>query len=162
MRRFAALLAAFALAFLCAGGFAMSEAAPTGTLPPFRHILDISFSVSPAELVDPGTVTLTFTITNSSDYDAENVYISSADGLRTEPLGQIDAGDSRVYPHPRGQRGRTGKRAHRFTSSPTTAWPATAIRQLYRGLPHQTRHRLGRRVEFSPPIHFTYARPAMW
>ena len=97
MRRFAALLAAFALAFLCAGGFAMSEAAPTGTLPPLRHILDISFSVSPAELVDPGTVTLTFTITNSSDYDAENVYISSADGLRTEPLGQIDAGDSRVF-----------------------------------------------------------------
>ena len=83
MRRFAALLAAFALAFLCAGGFAMSEAAPTGTLPPLRHILDISFSVSPAELVDPGAVTLTFTITNTSDYDAENVYISSADGLRT-------------------------------------------------------------------------------
>ena len=42
-------------------------------------------------------MTLTFTIANTSDYDAENVYISSSDGLRTEPLGQIDAGDSRVF-----------------------------------------------------------------
>lgn len=101
MRRFAALLAALTLALLCAGGFAMptarSEEAPPATLPPLRHILDISFSVSPAELVEPGEVTLTFTITNASEYDAENVYISSSDGLRTEPLGQIDAGDSRVF-----------------------------------------------------------------
>ena len=100
MRRFAALLAALALAFVCAGGFAMPVACAEGgeaTLPPLRHILEISFSVAPAEMVEPGPVTLTFTITNASDYDAENVYISSSDGLRTEPLGQIDAGDSRVF-----------------------------------------------------------------
>ena len=97
MRRFAALFAAFALAFLCAGGFAMPGARAESTLPPLRHILDISFSVSPAELVEPGPVTLTFTIANTSDFDAENVYISSADGLRTEPLGQIEPGDSRVF-----------------------------------------------------------------
>ena len=100
MRRFAALLAALALAFVCAGGFAMPVARAEGgeaTLPPLRHILEISFSVAPAEMVEPGPVTLTFTITNASDYDAENVYISSSDGLRTEPLGQIDAGDSRVF-----------------------------------------------------------------
>ena len=101
MRRFAALLAALALALLCAGGFAMpmarAEEAPQPTLPPLRHILDISFSVSPAELVEPGEATLTFTITNASEYDAENVYISSSDGLHTEPLGQIEAGGSRVF-----------------------------------------------------------------
>ena len=100
MRRFAALLAALALAFVCAGGFAMPVTRAEGgeaTLPPLRHILEISFSVAPAEMVEPGPVTLTFTITNASDYDAENVYISSSDGLRTEPLGQIDAGDSRVF-----------------------------------------------------------------
>ncbi len=42
-------------------------------------------------------MTLTFTIANTSEYDAENVYISSSDGLRTEPLGQIEAGDSRTF-----------------------------------------------------------------
>ena len=47
MRRFAALLAALALAFVCAGGFAMPVACAEGgeaTLPPLRHILEISFS----------------------------------------------------------------------------------------------------------------------
>lgn len=100
MRRFAALLAALALALLCAGGFAMPAARAEGaepTQPPLRHVLDISFSVSPAALVEPGAVTLTFTIANTSEYDAENVYISSSDGLRTEPLGQIEAGDSRTF-----------------------------------------------------------------
>ena len=100
MRRFAALLAALALALLCAGGFAMPSARAEGaepTQPPLRHVLDISFSVSPAALVEPGAVTLTFTIANTSEYDAENVYISSSDGLRTEPLGQIEAGDSRTF-----------------------------------------------------------------
>ena len=100
MRRFAALLAALALALLCAGGFAMPMARAEGaepTQPPLRHVLDISFSVSPAALVEPGAVTLTFTIANTSEYDAENVYISSSDGLRTEPLGQIEAGDSRTF-----------------------------------------------------------------
>lgn len=100
MRRFAALLAALALALLCAGGFAMPSARAEDaepTQPPLRHVLDIRFSVSPAALVEPGAVTLTFTIANTSEYDAENVYISSSDGLRTEPLGQIEAGDSRTF-----------------------------------------------------------------
>ena len=100
MRRFAALLAALALALLCAGGFAMPSARAEGaepTQPPLRHVLDIRFSVSPAALVEPGAVTLTFTIANTSEYDAENVYISSSDGLHTEPLGQIEAGGSRVF-----------------------------------------------------------------
>lgn len=95
MRRFAALFVCLALALACAGGVAMSEAAPTP--PPLRHILDLSFSVSPSELVEPGEVTLTFTVANNSLYDAQNVYISSSDGLHSEPLGQIDAGDSRVF-----------------------------------------------------------------
>lgn len=73
----------------------MSQSEPT--TPPMRHILAVGFSADPGELVAPGEVTLTFTITNTSDYDAQNVYISSADGLHTEPLGQIDAGENRVF-----------------------------------------------------------------
>lgn len=88
-------MVAIALALLCAGGVAMSQSEPT--TPPMRHILAVGFSADPGELVAPGEVTLTFTITNTSDYDAQNVYISSADGLHTEPLGQIDAGENRVF-----------------------------------------------------------------
>lgn len=88
------LLAIISLAIVFAGGFAMSESEPT--LPPFRRILNINFSVTPAELVTPGEVTLTFTITNTSEYTAKNVYIASGDGLHIEPIGQIDPRDSQV------------------------------------------------------------------
>ena len=88
------LLAIISLAIVLAGGFAMSESEPT--LPPFRRVLNINFSVTPVELVVPGEVTLTFTITNASEYDAKNVYIASGDGLQIEPIGQIDARDSQV------------------------------------------------------------------
>lgn len=95
MKRVWALLLVLACV-LCAQGFA-EPVQPQPTLPPYRHILNISFSANPAELVLPGEVTLTFTITNTSEYDAENVYIASADGLHSEPIGQIRAGDSQVF-----------------------------------------------------------------
>ncbi len=94
MKRLWRILAA-ALAMLVAGGIAISEG-PTPTTPALRRILSISLSVKPTELVAPGDVTLAFTITNTSEYNAENVFIS-ADGLHPEPLGQIDAGDSQVF-----------------------------------------------------------------
>lgn len=78
MRRIAAVML-FVLALFGAGGFAAAEGA--ATLPPVRRILNISLSVKPAELVVPGDVTLTFTIANASEYDAENLYIASSDGL---------------------------------------------------------------------------------
>ncbi len=94
MRRIAAVML-FVLALFGAGGFAAAEGA--ATLPPVRRILNISLSVKPAELVVPGDVTLTFTIANASEYDAENLYIASSDGLHIEPLGQIDAGESKMF-----------------------------------------------------------------
>ncbi|MGI6240220.1 MAG: DUF7507 domain-containing protein [Christensenellales bacterium] len=95
--RFALL--AFVCAMFLAHGIAMSESA--STTPPLRHILEIKLAVKPVELVAPGDVTLTFSITNASEYDASNLYItSSPDGLYTEPLGQIAAGDTKVFPRP--------------------------------------------------------------
>lgn len=60
-------------------------------------LLEIQMRAKPAELVEPGDVTLSFTIENSSQTDAQNVYLSSSDGLLSEPIGQISAGDSQVF-----------------------------------------------------------------
>ena len=67
---------------------AMAEEAP---------LLEIQVSAKPDELVEPGDVTLSFTIANASGFDAQGVYLSSADGLLSEPLGQIAAGESQVF-----------------------------------------------------------------
>ena len=48
-------------------------------------------------LVEPGEVTLTFTIANESGTDAQNLYLSSLDGLLSESIGQIDAGSSQTF-----------------------------------------------------------------
>lgn len=81
-------------AILFAQGFAISEE----TAPPLRHILEIKLAIKPVELVVPGDVALTFTISNPSDYDANNITYTSSDGLHTEVLGQIPAGGSQVFP----------------------------------------------------------------
>ena len=60
-------------------------------------LLEIQLSAKPDELVEPGDVTLSFTIENASDRDAQNVYLSSSDGLLSEPIGQISAGDSQIF-----------------------------------------------------------------
>ena len=60
-------------------------------------LLDIRMSVKPSELVEPGNVTLTFTITNESGSDAQNLYLSSLDGLLSEPIGRIEAGQSQTF-----------------------------------------------------------------
>ena len=88
----AALLLALLLA-LCAVGRA--EEART-TPPPPRYILDISLSSRPAALVSAGDITLSFSISNRSEYDVQNVYLTSSDGLHSEPLGQVPAGDSQT------------------------------------------------------------------
>lgn len=61
-----------------------------------RHILDISLVVNPTEMVEPQEVSLTFTITNNSSESAENVYISSFDGLLSEPIGLIAPGETQT------------------------------------------------------------------
>ena len=63
--------------------------------------LDVSFSISPAEMVGPSDVIMTFVITNNSKRDIKNIYLTSADGLLSEPVGQIAAGETQtlVRPH---------------------------------------------------------------
>ena len=93
LRLAAVLLAAL---LLCAAT-ARAESAATATPPPLRRILEISLSSRPAELVSAGEVMLSFSIANNSDFDAQNVYLISADGLHSEPLGQIGAGEVQTF-----------------------------------------------------------------
>ena len=96
--RLAALTAALVLLGLMLGRPmpAHSESAQGGS-----RFLSISFTVRPAEMVAPGDVTMTFVITNITNYDIQNVYLSSGDGLLSEPIGQIAAGETQtlVRPH---------------------------------------------------------------
>ena len=82
-----------ALAVLCAL-WAVAAAEPASDL-------SIDFSVEPSLMVAPGDVTMTFVIRNLSSRAVQNIYLSSADGLLSEPIGQIGAGESQtlVRPH---------------------------------------------------------------
>lgn len=89
------IILAMACVFLCTQGIAISETDPT--VPPLRHILDISLLVSPDEMVNGGDVTLTFVITNDSDFAANNLYMESVTGHHSESLGQLLPGESQTY-----------------------------------------------------------------
>ena len=73
------IILAMACVFLCTQGIAISEADPT--VPPLRHILDISISATPNELVQGGDVTLTLVISNTSEFAATNLYLESVTDL---------------------------------------------------------------------------------
>ena len=75
-------------------GFAMPSARAEGE---DRNLLEISIQAKPSELVAPGDVMLSFTIENTSSMDAQNVYLSSADGLLSEPVGQLAAGQQQSF-----------------------------------------------------------------
>lgn len=62
-----------------------------------RNQLEIRITARPEELVAPGDIMLNFTIENTSDEPAQNVYLSSADGLLSEPVGQLAAGESQTF-----------------------------------------------------------------
>lgn len=62
-----------------------------------QTLLEIRVVANPAELVEPGDVMLSFTIENPSDTDAQNVYLSSADGLLSEPVGRVAAGETQSF-----------------------------------------------------------------
>ena len=62
-----------------------------------RSQLEIRITARPEEMVAPGDVMLSFTIENISDEPAPNVYLSSADGLLSEPVGQLAAGESQSF-----------------------------------------------------------------
>ena len=88
-----ALALLLALACLCLSAAAQTDGE--------QHALDIQFTVKPAEMVAPGDTTMTFVIANPTDQDIQNVYLSSADGLLSEPIGAIGAGETQtlVRPH---------------------------------------------------------------
>ena len=85
----------FARAALCAALLLLALAA-RALATEDRHALEISLSASPSEMVEPQDISLTFTIRNTSDAAAENVYISSFDGLLSEPIGQIAPGETQT------------------------------------------------------------------
>ena len=89
------IILAMACVFLCTQGIAISEADPT--VPPLRHILDISISATPNELVQGGDVTLTLVISNTSEFAATNLYLESVTGNHSASLGQLLPGDMQVY-----------------------------------------------------------------
>lgn len=81
---------------------AFTDAAPGFALPAaraesVREILDIRMTAKPAEMVEPGDTMLSFFITNNSASAAQNVYLSSSDGLFSEPVGQLAAGESQSF-----------------------------------------------------------------
>lgn len=92
----AALIAALAVlcALLAAG---LAEAVSSGA----EAVLAIDFTIQPSEMVAPGDVTMTFVIQNRGGHAVQNIYLTSEDGLLSEPLGQLKAGESQtlVRPH---------------------------------------------------------------
>lgn len=94
-RQLAALMGALAL--LCAL-FALGAARAEGVETPTS--LAIDFSVSPSVMVAPGDVTMTFVIENRTDRAVRNIYLSSADGQLSEPIGQIGPGETQTLMRP--------------------------------------------------------------
>lgn len=66
-----------------------------------QEALVVEFTVSPAELVAPGDATMTFILANQTRSDVKNIYLTSADGLLSESVGQLAAGEtlSLTRPH---------------------------------------------------------------
>ena len=94
------LLAALMTALLCLGMPALTTAAAE-TSEAAETALEISFAIKPESIVAPGDVTMTFTLVNPTDRPVQNVSLSSADGLLSEPIGQIGPGETQtlVRPH---------------------------------------------------------------
>lgn len=65
-----------------------------------QRVLSIQLSVKPGEMVSPGEATLNFTIINRSSFDIQNLYLSTADDTLSEPIGQIDAGETLTISRP--------------------------------------------------------------
>lgn len=86
--------AALAGALLALWALALAEDAP-------QSALFIDYTAQPAMMVAPGDITMTFLIENRSNRPVQNIYLASADGLLSEPIGQLGAGESQtlVRPH---------------------------------------------------------------
>ena len=86
----------FALAVLLLTGV-LGFAAPAARAEDGEAMLRIQVSPRPEGLIAPGDVMLSFFIENISEEDAHNVYLSSADGLLFELVGQIAPGESQSF-----------------------------------------------------------------
>ena len=58
--------------------------------------LFINYTAQPAMMVAPGDISMTFLIENRSNRPVQNIYLASADGLLSEPIGQLGAGESQT------------------------------------------------------------------
>lgn len=123
------LLAALCLLAALLGAF-------YGSLPALAEegasLLRLTLAAQPEELVEPGDVTLSLTIENISDRDAQNVYLSSSDGLLSEPVGQIAAGQSQTI-----------RRTHSVTQAELDAGAITYT------VSHDDPDEAGRKVNYS-------------
>ena len=90
--RMAALIAAMCLA-VCANALATTSDDPLEA----QRLLSVTLTVKPQEMVASGDATMTFVISNPSEFDIQNVYLASADGALSEPIGQIDAGETQTF-----------------------------------------------------------------
>lgn len=88
------------LVLICALALVLFVMPASGEAPRGVDMLEINFSLNPGELVAPGDATMSFIITNRSAYDVKNVYLSSADGLLSETIGQIGAGETQTLTRP--------------------------------------------------------------
>ena len=86
-------ITAFTLGLLRGTGQSVMSAASAKSV----QMLEISASARPDALVEPGEVTLSFSIVNTSAENAENVLLTSADGLLSEPVGSIAAGETQRF-----------------------------------------------------------------
>lgn len=74
------------LCVLFAYAFAYAEALP-----------EITASCRPESLIAPAEITITFTIDNQTGNDCPNFYISTADGLISEPIGSLSSGETASF-----------------------------------------------------------------
>lgn len=71
------------------GAYAQSDASD-------QRLLSITLGVKPGEMVSAGAATMTFVLSNPTEFDIQNVYLASSDGTFSESIGQIDAGETQT------------------------------------------------------------------
>lgn len=96
IRRRSYALLMYVAVFCLLGGtrcFAMSDVLPTEA----QLLLEVGMSAKPNRMVEPAETVLTFTITNISEMDVLNLYLSSEDGALSESIGELAAGETQSF-----------------------------------------------------------------
>jgi len=95
--RCSGILLCIIMAIILPTAWVVGSVLPTALADGERTQLDIHMTAKPDHMVEPGDVMLNFTIKNTSISDAANVYLSSADGLLSEPVGHISSGETQSF-----------------------------------------------------------------